>query len=453
MESPRSTLLFWVFVPPLVVFYLSYTLQLHILFPRLTDVNELRALLSGAFFFVFKPPLGSSTWDELVRKVQEGNSRREPFVRHIVAVGDLHGDMPNARKVLQFSGVTDDFGNWSGNVDFFVQTGDIIDRGDDTIALFDWMDQLRSQAAAVGGTMLSHLGNHEWMNAIGDWRYVYPTEIKTFGTVTERQKFITTGRIGRTWAANYTTASRLPLHPSLGPPNSPFPPESKHLNYQKEDAELDNSYYYDSRRPLLHSAISFVHGGLSPTYQDLTPFPTRINELSDSLLKKLQTRTPPPPHPPAKYPGLPDSAYSIYIMMVFMPQHALGSTQAEKALYDSNGPVWYRGWALDPEEKVCADVEPVLAKTGTRRMIMGHTPDFENIQSRCNGKVIIIDTGISHAYGGVLSAVSIHYTLTPIGADEEKRWIEKEVVSALYPDKQEILVVDEREVVGDFPAI
>lgn len=45
-------------------------------------------------------------------------------------------------------------------------------------------------------------------------------------------------------------------------------------------------------------------------------------------------------------------------------------------MYDTNGPVWYRGWAMDEEEKVCRDVETVLARTGTRRMIMGHTPDF-----------------------------------------------------------------------------
>lgn len=45
-------------------------------------------------------------------------------------------------------------------------------RGDDTIKLYDWMDKLRDQAEAVGGTVLSHLGNHEWMNVIGDWRYV-----------------------------------------------------------------------------------------------------------------------------------------------------------------------------------------------------------------------------------------------------------------------------------------
>lgn len=56
-------------------------------------------------------------------------------------------------------------------------------------------------------------------------RYVYPTEIKTFESVAARQQMLTTGRIGRSWARNYTTASRLPLHPSIGPPNTPYPPD------------------------------------------------------------------------------------------------------------------------------------------------------------------------------------------------------------------------------------
>jgi hypothetical protein len=50
------------------------------------------------------------------------------FTRKIVAVGDLHGDLPNALKVLQMAHVVDAHGNWSGEIDFFVQTGDIIDR-------------------------------------------------------------------------------------------------------------------------------------------------------------------------------------------------------------------------------------------------------------------------------------------------------------------------------------
>lgn len=58
--------------------------------------------------------------------------------------------------------------------------------------------------------------------------------------------------------------------------------------------------------------------------------------------------------------------------------------------------------------------------------------------------------GISHAYGGVLSALSIHYTLDPIGDDDSDRWIEREVISALYVDRQEVLVTNERELVGSF---
>jgi len=78
------------------------------------------------------------------------------------------------------------------------------------------------------------------------------------------------------------------------------------------------------------------------------------------------------------------------------------------------------------------------------------TVKIQNIVSRCNGKIIIIDTGISHAYGGVLSALSIHYTLESIGKPEEKRWLETEVVSALYPDQRDVLVIDEREIIGNF---
>ncbi|KZT73029.1 Metallo-dependent phosphatase [Daedalea quercina L-15889] len=342
-----------------------------------------------------------------------------PFTRRIVAVGDLHGDMPNAQTVLQMAGVVDANGDWSGEVDFFVQTGDIIDRGDDTIKLYAWMDKLREQAHEVDGTVLSHLGNHEWMNAIGDWRYVRSSEIATFGGVAARQRMLSSGRIGKSWTANYTITSRLPLHPSLGPPNTDY------ISSTSNDA-------------LSHAALSFVHGGLSATYHDLTPFPSRINDLGASLLRKIYSHPPAPPSPPNPYSGLPSDA-----------------TEAERELYGGNGPLWYRGWALDSEQNVCSQVDDVLRRTGTRRMVMGHTPDFEHITSRCSGKIIIIDTGISHAYGGVLSALSIEYTLTPLSVTDpsspsEARWLEREVVSALYPGRRDILVDEERQVQGAF---
>jgi hypothetical protein len=178
-------------------------------------------------------------------------------------------------------------------------------------------------------------------------RYVPPSEIKTFGGVAARQAMISTGHIGRAWAANYTTASRLPLHPSLGGPNDDFPPAAGSLADGLPE-------------PLSHAAYSFVHGGLSPNYRRLSPFPSAINAIGRSLLRKLQHRVQPPPHPPNPYPGLP---YTV--------------TSEEQSLYGSEGPLWYRGWATKDEDEVCREVDSVLKKTGTRRMIMGHTPNFE----------------------------------------------------------------------------
>jgi Calcineurin-like phosphoesterase len=54
--------------------------------------------------------------------------RRTQHSTRIVAVGDLHGDIGNAQKVLEMARVVDSDGMWSGEVDIFVQTGDIIDR-------------------------------------------------------------------------------------------------------------------------------------------------------------------------------------------------------------------------------------------------------------------------------------------------------------------------------------
>lgn len=87
----------------------------------------------------------------------------------------------------------------------------------------------------------------------------------------------------------------------------------------------------------------------------------------------------------------------------------IDTTPEEQELYGANGPLWYRGWALEDELTVCSHVDAVLKKTGTRRMIMGHTPDFANIKSRCGGKVIIIDTGafiFDISFGGMAQYVT-----------------------------------------------
>lgn len=56
-----------------------------------------------------------------------------------------------------------------------------MDRGDDTIAMYDLLQKLEKQAAAAGGEMHVLLGNHETMNMVNDWRYVTPGDIASYG--------------------------------------------------------------------------------------------------------------------------------------------------------------------------------------------------------------------------------------------------------------------------------
>ncbi len=73
---------------------------------------------------------------------------------------------------------------------------------------------------------------------------------------------------------------------------------------------------------------------------------------------------------------------------------------SHKALFGSDGPMWYRGYLLSDEETACAEVKQALAKLEARRMVMGHTTQKDGkIRTRCDGAIVAIDTGIS-AYAG-----------------------------------------------------
>lgn len=303
----------------------------------------------------------------------------------------------------------DNAGAWSGGNDILVQTGDNIDRGTYALDIYRMMQRLRGEASAVGGRVVTLFGNHEFMNAIGDWRYVSKGDINHWGGVKKRMADMSTdGWLGQEWLANYTVTARVPLSPYKSSPSH-----------------------------------AFTHGSLRPSYPDLLPYPDRINELGAELLKRALTPPMAPPYPPNPYQGLPE-----------------GTTKAEAELYGGGGPLWWRGLADTPDEKtVCGWAKELQEKLGVRRIIGGHTPDLEKIVDRCDGTVIIIDTGISYAYGGVLSALEIIYTLTPVHdagdlsvnsevavLKEGEKYIEREEVFAVYQRGKKKIAVVEQEI-------
>jgi hypothetical protein len=106
---------------------------------------------------------------------------RRDVAGRLVAIGDLHGDLAATRAALRAAGAIDDADRWAGGDLVVVQTGDILDRGDDESAILELFERLAGEAAAAGGGIVQLLGNHELMNAARDFRYVTPGGMRDFG--------------------------------------------------------------------------------------------------------------------------------------------------------------------------------------------------------------------------------------------------------------------------------
>ncbi len=99
---------------------------------------------------------------------------RYPAAERVVAIGDVHGDLAATRRALRLAGAIDAKDEWIGGKLVVVQLGDMLDRGDGEQQIVELLESLRTKAAAAGGAVHILNGNHETMNARGDYRYVTP---------------------------------------------------------------------------------------------------------------------------------------------------------------------------------------------------------------------------------------------------------------------------------------
>lgn len=133
----------------------------------------------------------------------------------VFAIADIHGDYKRALAALVHAGVVNTSGEWTAGNATLVQTGDIVDRGPDTRMLYAWMRNLTIQAKAQGGQVIHLYGNHEYMNAMHDWRYVDEGDFASFPEPRERNRlsaFSTYGEIGSDWLLDYTITYLDPFY-------------------------------------------------------------------------------------------------------------------------------------------------------------------------------------------------------------------------------------------------
>ncbi len=90
----------------------------------------------------------------------------------IIAIGDLHGDFKNFKKLLINNKIVDRDLNWISGTTHLVFPGDTLDRGAKSTECLWLIRKLEVQAEKTGGKVHFLIGNHEYMVTQGDLRYV-----------------------------------------------------------------------------------------------------------------------------------------------------------------------------------------------------------------------------------------------------------------------------------------
>ncbi len=294
-------------------------------------------------------------------------------VERIIAIGDLHGDYENYLEVLKIAGLIDKKGKWSGGKTHLVQTGDIPDRGPDSIKIIEHIGKLAKQARKKGGRVHSLIGNHEAMNMYGDLRYVHPGEFEAFAnrnSAALRDRYFEV-YMQNLEAQNPESFAALPEN-YREQWNLKFP-----LGWVEHrqawdpawnpEGEIAN-WVLERKVSIKINDVIFLHGGISGYYCQ--------NSL-ESITEKAHASL---GHYDPQKPGI---------------------------VEDEFGPLWYRGLSGVEPHALPATVDAILEQQGVRHIVVGHTPTSGVIWPRYNAKVVMIDTGISSAYGGHVGYLEI----------------------------------------------
>jgi hypothetical protein len=293
----------------------------------------------------------------------------------IVAVGDLHGDFIAWRAIAEAAKLVDKRGRWSGGDTVFVQTGDVVDRGPDSLKIIQDLMRLQREAARAHGQVIALVGNHEAMNVTGDFRYVSAGDYAAYATP----------RSAQVREATYE-ANKATLETAYHQKDPAMAPEA--IKQAWLDATppgyLEHQVAWSPTGPIgrwiegnpavaLVGGALFLHGGISPAYVTVP-----VDEINRRVAASLTA----------------------------------GDTDKTAIINDEDGPLWYRGLAVDPAQAdaspaVAAQVDQVLAAYGAQHIVIGHTPILSGIAVLYGGKLARIDTGISAVFKGKLSWLEI----------------------------------------------
>jgi hypothetical protein len=276
-------------------------------------------------------------------------------VKHIIAIGDVHGEYDRFVNILRTAQLIDRKNEWAGGKTHLVMVGDLIDRGPASAKVMDLLMNLEPQARRAGGYVHVLLGNHEAMNIYGDLRYVSKEDFESYRTPDSehlRDKALELAienlkQAGNPTADEETFRKEFESKHPLGwvEQRLAFSPEGKYGKWLRKKNVI-----------IKINDLIFVHGGISPKYATKTR--KEFNETVRAELNDL-------------------------------------SKISQGMTTDPDGPLWYRGLAELPENDpvLVAHIDNFLRLNDAHHIVIGHTP-AKGITLRFGGKVIQVDVGL-----------------------------------------------------------
>lgn len=358
-----------------------------------------------------------------------GSGRPAALDGRIVSIGDVHGNWGAFVGILQRTGLIDDRQQWIGGATVLVQTGDLVARGAEIKPILDLLMAIEPQASAARGRVQVLLGNHEFMDLLGEMR---DTGTEVYATFADDKS---ESRREQGFQAAKRTSKGAPLDRDAW--MAAHPPG--YIEYR--DAFGPNGRYgkWLRTKPIVLEleGTVFMHAGINPSFttesldninkrarRELTewdeglkwlvnhglalPFSTlqEVIEAANAEYTRLAAR--------AKMDGTVNEDDAM-TAKTLLPLVNVGRS----SLLSSEGPLWFRGYSTWTDTEGAPLIAGLLKKYKVKRFVTGHTPQpTGRITVRFNNSVFLIDTGMLGGKfypNGRASALEIKGdTVTPI---------------------------------------
>ena len=275
--------------------------------------------------------------------------------------------------------------------------------------------ELERQAKKHKGRVVALLGNHEVMNILGDLRYVSSQEYQAFATEQSEQVRQKAYQKYRKFLAARNRRRHLPAVPDDEASRRKWMQGRPLGFFGHRDAYGPKGLY--GRWLRKHNVVAqvgdgiFLHGGLNPKLRfrslkalnneirfELASFDLVWRSLSDRRIIWRYMRL------EEALREVRDELEDIRSRRRTPDKDTLQKMQKllgvpRWLVLASDGPLWYRGLAQEPEETLQPELEAMLARLKARYLVVGHTPTpSRRVTPRFGHRVFLIDTGMLQAY-------------------------------------------------------